>query len=155
MTKRASSGPVYRVLRKDSITHPTCVAAGQDQRNAWLYVHAPTPTVLRLHPPVVEFLQDVLAEVAALPDSAVAGLCPIYRSLRKGSTLSYPQCVVAGRSHRDIWLYVFAATPSAIKLVPRLVEFLQEALADLPAAPAPLIAVPSHLGLPIVQRPGT
>lgn len=133
--RSGGSGPVYWCLLKDSVTHPTCVVAGRDRRTAWLYVHAATPMVLRLHPPVVRFLCDALAE---LTQSSVVELTGVYRSLPKDTTMSYPECLVAGRNRRDVWLHVFAATPGAVKLVPAVVAFLSEALAALPATRAQL-----------------
>jgi len=127
--------PVYRCVLKDSESHPTCVVAGHDRRNCWLYVHATTPTVLRLHPPVVQFLWEALARVAAMPDWPVPGFGPVHWWLPRNTAASYPDCAVTGRSRRDTWLYVYAAAPSAVKLVPQLVEFLQDVLVDLPAAP--------------------
>jgi hypothetical protein len=95
----------------------------------WLYVHATTPTVLRLHPPVVRFLRDVLAE---LPEVSSKSRWVLPRN----TSLTHPQCVTESRDGQ-LWLYVFAATPSTIPLVPRIVAFLREALADLPASSAP------------------
>ena len=152
---RIAPVPVYRVLLKDSETHPTCVVAGRHPRHAWLYVHAATPMVLRLHPPVVKFLRDVLAEVARLPASSMTELGVVYRSLPGNATMSYPECVVAGRSRRDVWLYVFAVTPSMVKLVPRVVAFLSEALADLPAGPAAHAEVSAGFGLALHRDSGT
>jgi hypothetical protein len=100
----------------------------------WLYVHATTPTVLRLHPPVVRFLRDVLAE---LPE--VSGTSRWM--LPRNTSLTHPQCVT-GWHDGQLWLYVFAATPSTIPLVPRIVAFLRAALADLPAS-----SVPAHTEL--------
>ena len=119
-------GPLYRVLLKDSDCFPTCVVAGPDRRRAWLYVHATTPTVLRLHPPVVEFLLTTLAEW----DGADA----MVRSLPADSSVSYPGCVAVGRDGKA-WLYVMSATPSVVPLFPRLVSFLRDVLAELPTVP--------------------
>jgi hypothetical protein len=49
--------------------------------------------------------------------------------------MSYPECAVVPGGDRDqvAWLFVFAATPSAVRLCPDLTRFLREALADLPA----------------------
>jgi hypothetical protein len=107
---------------------PTCVVAGPNRRMTWLYVHATTPTVLRLHPPVVRFLRDVLDELPKV--SGKSWLLP------RDTSLTYPQCVTGWRD-TQMCLYVFAATPSTIPLAPRIVAFLREALADLPATAAP------------------
>lgn len=123
---RMGRGPLYRVLLKDSDCFPTCVVAGPDRRRAWLYVHAATPTVLRLHPPVVDFLLRTLTEW----DGAEA----VVRSLPADSSVSYPGCIVVGRDGRA-WLYVMSATPSVMPLFPRLVSFLREVLAELPTVP--------------------
>lgn len=129
---RRSAGPLYRMLRKDSVTQQyTCVVAGPSRREAWLYVHAPAPTVLRLRPPVVEFLRGVLAELDTAPGS---GSDSRHWALPKGPDCRYPACVVVGQDRADVWLHVFAATPTAVKLVPRVATFLRDALADLPAA---------------------
>ena len=126
--KLMADSPVYRVMLKDLLDSlPTCVVAGPNRHRTWLYVHTPTPLVLRLHPQVVDFLRDVLAELA---DGHT-----LHRSLGKDPTMSYPDCLVVGHGNRA-WLHVFATTPSAVKLHPRTVDFLQEAMADLPATPA-------------------
>jgi len=54
---------IYRCLYYEAGSHPTCVISGQDRHHAWLYVHARTPMVLRLHPQVVRFLRNVIAEL--------------------------------------------------------------------------------------------
>lgn len=99
----------------------------------WLYVHAATPTALRLHPPVVRFLRDVLAALPSRTEPHTSW------SLPRDGRLTYPQCVVTGRRDDESWLYVLAATPSAIPLTPSIVAFLREALEDLPAT-----SVPAH-----------
>ena len=91
------------------------------------------PLVLRLHPPVVRFLRDVLAELAEPPAGPAVEHTAFYRLLPRATELSHPDCVVAGRCPQDAWLHVFAATPGAVRLVPAVVEFLTDALADLPA----------------------
>ena len=63
---RNAWAPVYRLLLKSQWRGegvPTCVVAGPNRHRAWLYVHAATPTVLRLHPQVVRFLLDALREL--------------------------------------------------------------------------------------------
>ena len=130
MANRSPAGalPVYQVMLKDlQDSLPTCVIAGPNRYRTWLYVHALTPMVLRLHPQVVDFLRDALTDLAEGRT--------LHRSLRKDPTMSYPDCLVVGQGDRA-WLHVFAATPSAVKLHPRTVGFLQDALADLPATPA-------------------
>jgi len=127
---RPDAAPVYRMMLKDLWDClPTVVVAGPNRRRTWLYVHALTPLVLRLHPPVVHFLRTVLSELANEPDRVPAG-----RSLPANPQLSYPECRVVGQGD-DMWLYVFAATPSAVRLYPRTVTFLQDVLAELPARP--------------------
>jgi len=120
---------VYRAMVRDWDSLPTCVVAGPNRKMTWLYVHATTPTVLRLHPPVVRFLRDVLAELPEVSDK-------LRWVLPRDTSLTHPQCVTGGRDGQ-LWLYVFAATPSTIPLAPRIVAFLREALADLPASSAP------------------
>jgi len=122
--------PVYRILLKSSWYGdcvPTCVVAGPNRHRAWLYVHTTTPTVLRLHPQVVRFLHDSLTELATPTDNGISCW-----SLPKRTDVSYPGCVV-NRYNDDAWLYVHAATPSTVRLVPSVVEFLLDALAELPA----------------------
>jgi hypothetical protein len=131
----AVSKPVYRAMIRHLDGLPTCVVAGPNRRVTWLYVHATTPTVLRLHPPVVRFLRDVLAELSEGSSESRSWMLP------RDTSLSHPQCVTYWRD-TQAWLYVFAATPSAIPLAPRIVAFLREALADLPAT-----AVPAHTEL--------
>jgi len=129
---RPDAAPVYRVLLKDLWDClPTVVVAGPNRGRTWLYVHALTPLVLRLHPPVVHFLRNVLSELTDEPDRMPAG-----RSLPANPHLSYAECRVVGHGD-DMWLYVFAATPGAVRLYPRTVTFLRDVLADLPARPEP------------------
>lgn len=75
MAKRSEAGarPVYRILLKDSqYLNPTCVVAGRNPRESWLYVHAATPVALKLTPAVVHFLQAALADLPASADAAGA-----------------------------------------------------------------------------------
>jgi len=122
MARRAAAGPVYRAVLKDSVTHPTCVVAGQDRHHAWLYGHATTPMVLRLHPPVVTFLRATLAELHQLSTTLVAEIVPFCRSLARDVKLSYPDCVVIGpESSRGLVACVRPRTSNVVKLVPDLV----------------------------------
>ena len=67
--------PVYRILLKSSdYSNPTCVVAGQNTRESWLYVHAATPVALRLTPNVVRFLRDALA---GLPSAGEKGISEV------------------------------------------------------------------------------
>jgi hypothetical protein len=120
---------VYRLLLKSQWRGegvPTCVVAGPNRHRAWLYVHAATPTVLRLHPQVVRFLLDALRELRAPTGGATA----CWR-LARDTSISYPECVVIRYGDRA-WLHLFAATPSAVQLAPPVVEFLVDALTELP-----------------------
>lgn len=128
--------PVYHCIYSDAGKHPTCVVAGRNRHRAWLYVHTPTPLVLRLHPPVVQFLREVTTELSTLPNSRVIELGIVHRLLRKDTKLSYPECLVTGQA-RDVWLTVFGSAPSSVKLVPQVVDFLHQALAALPATALP------------------
>jgi len=151
MSRRSAAAqwPFYRAMFK-SYTNPTCVVAGPNRQNTWLYVHGTTPTVLRLHPPVIRFLLDTLTELAELPDRAPFEPVPVYRSLRRDATLSHPHCVIAGRNRGDAWLHIHAAAPSAVQLTPSVITFLLDTLTELPAAthrsastsPKPLELVP-------------
>jgi hypothetical protein len=126
---------MYRLLSKDlRYRQPTMVVAGPHRRNTWLYVHATTPTVLRLHPPVVAFLRDALDELTA------TGVGPgpkkvLMWSLPADTHASYPDCVVLRDGAGAAWLHVHAASPSTVRLHPVVIEFLRDALADLPAHP--------------------
>ena len=126
----AGNGPVYRLLLKDFDGFPTVVIAGPNRRRTWLYVHGPTPTVLRLHWPVVRFLRDALGELGTWLDRSEAERGALVCGLPWHET--YPECVLIA-SGRRAWLHVFSATPSVVRLHRRAVRFLQEALADLPA----------------------
>lgn len=131
--------PVYHCIYSEAGTHPTCVVAGRNRHRAWLYVHAPTPLVLRLHPPVVRFLLDAISELSELSGSRVVGLGVVHRLLPRDTHLSHPECLVNGRG-RNVRLTVFGASPSSITLVPPVVRFLEAALAGLPAtAVAPAV----------------
>lgn len=103
------SEPVYWATIRDFDCLPTCVVAGPNRRMTWLYVHATTPTVLRLHPPVVRFLHDVLAQLPSKSSRSRSWVLP------RDTGLSHPQCVT-GFGDGQPWLYVFAATPSTIPL---------------------------------------
>jgi hypothetical protein len=143
--------PVYRVMLR-SHSNPTVVIAGPNRRTAWLYVHTPTPIVLRLHPPVVQFLLDTLRELAEVSDYTTSEPPVLHRSLRRDARMSYPECLIAGRDRDDAWLHIYAATPGAVRLTAPVIEFLLEALAILPAyapAPAGIPEVPS-----LVRRSG-
>jgi len=148
MSRRSavSALPVYRLMLK-TYSNPTCVVAGPNHRTAWLYVHTPTPIVLRLHPPVVEFLLGALSELTERPDDPATETAALYRSLRRNTAMSYPECVIAGRDRNDAWLHVHAASPAAVRLTAPVVEFLLDALAGLPAYPLALVGAPELPGL--------
>jgi len=95
---------VYRVSLKDTEGFPTFVVAGPDRNKVWLYVHDLTPTVLRLHPPVVRFLQAALTELAAWFEQPVAERAPLVWTLPRMN--EYPECVLVA-SHRRAWMHVF------------------------------------------------
>jgi len=121
---------MYRVSLKDTEGFPTFVVAGPDRNRVWLYVHDTTPTVLRLHPPVVRFLRAALTEVAGWFDQPVPERAPLVWTLPRRD--EYPECVLVA-SHQRAWLHVFAARPSVVRLNPGIVTFLlDEGLADLP-----------------------
>src|SRR5215207_2448764 len=107
--------PVYHCIYSEPGRHPTCVVAGRNRHRAWLYVHTPTPLVLRLHPPVVQFLRDVTTELSTQPGSRIVELGTVHRWLPKDTRLSYPECLVTGWTH-NVWLTVFGAAPSTVKL---------------------------------------
>jgi hypothetical protein len=121
--------PVYHASVKDDEGLPTVVVAGPARDRVWLYVHA--TTVLRLHRPVVRFLFDTLHAVNDWFD----------RPQRERDGLAwtlpwdvlYPECVLIA-THRRAWMHVFAASPSVVRLNKRTVQFLQYAVAELPAA---------------------
>lgn len=146
--------PVYRVLLRDSndVQH-TCVVSGPRRGMVWLYVHASAPTVLRLHREVVGFLRPVL-EVLADPDS---GNGPWFWTLHRSSL--YPTCVVTGWG-RQVWLHVFAQSPTAVRLTQPVVAFLADALADLPACDPPparertVLSLRERLAVPVAELVG-
>jgi hypothetical protein len=123
-------GPVYRASLKDGDGFPTVVVAGptRDRGRVWLYVHDLTPTVLRLRPPVVRFLRDALADVADWLVQPEIGRGVLVWTLPRETP--DPECVLVASGWR-VWLHVFAASPSVVRLNTRMVAFLLEALADL------------------------
>lgn len=127
---------IYRCLYHESGSNPTCVISGKDTHHAWLYIHDRTPMVLRLHPQVVQFLRNVIAELDAPRDPCVVDLGLVYWRLERDTSISYPELLVSGRLRRAVWLNVYAATPSSLLLVPKVVDFLRDSLVDLPATPA-------------------
>jgi len=92
--------------------------------------------VLRLHPLVVQFLRDVVAELDAPRTQPVTGLDMVYRRLEPDAAMSYPELRVSGRPRRAVWLNVHTAPPSALLLAPKVVDFLRNGLAGLPVTPA-------------------
>ena len=130
------SNPLCRIMPKHHDSHPTCMIIGPNRHTTWLTVHAPTPTLLRLHPPVVGFLHEALTQIVTTADPSLT------LTLAKDTQLYFPACVVTGCRDGEAWLYVCAATPSAVRLHRRLIQFLREALADLPATP-PIDAKPA------------
>jgi len=109
----------------------------------WLAVHTPAPTVVRLWPQVVRFLVDSL-EASTKPGPAM-----VWRLPRE---IDHPEYVVLRVPAGDPWLYVFGPAPNALRVTPRRIGFLREALGDLPAtSPAharvhtspPMAAVPA------------
>lgn len=123
-------GPVYRVSLKDYRGFPTFVVAGPDRHRVWLYVHDLTPTVLRLHPPVVRFLLAALTELAGWFEQPVAQRAPVVWTLPRED--DFPECVLVA-SHQRAWMHVFAARPSVVRFNPGIVTFLlDEGLLGLP-----------------------
>jgi len=122
--------PVYRVSLKDTEGFPTFVVAGPDRNRVWLYVHDLTPTVLRLHPPVVRFLLDAMTELAGWFEQPVVERAPLMWTLPRMN--EFPECVLIASQQRA-WIHVFAARPSVMRLNPGIVTFLlDEGLANLP-----------------------
>jgi len=129
----AGRGPVYCVSLKDWEGFPTVVVAGPDRERVWLYGHGPcVPTVLRLHRPVVRFLVDALADVADWFDQPRKCRGGLLWTLPRGG-VDYPECVLVASDARA-WLQVYAMAPSVLRLNERIVAFLRQAVADLPAA---------------------
>lgn len=118
--------PVYWAMVKGRDSLTTCVVAGPNRHRTWLYVHNPTPTVLRLHSDVIVFLRDVLEQVAHGPTEGNE----VWR-LPKNTQLSHPECLVV-RAGEVVSLHVLAATPTAVHLAPITVKFLSDVLAQLP-----------------------
>lgn len=92
--------------------------------------------VLRLHPLVVQFLRDVIAELDAPRTQHVVGLDMVYWRLEPDTLMSYPELRVSGRPRRAVWLNVHTVPPSALLLAPKVVDFLRTGLAGLPVTPA-------------------
>jgi hypothetical protein len=126
MGKRSEvTDPVCRILPKDVDGLATFAIYGPNRRMTWLAVHALTPTVVRLWPQVVRFLSDALDELADPSNRSLWWQLPRHDE--------YPEYVVIKTPGGDPWLYVFAASPNAVRLTPDRVAFLRQALADLPA----------------------
>lgn len=124
-------GPVYRIMVRNSRSVPaTWVVSGPSHRRVWLYVHSAVPVQVRLRRPVVAFLSHVAAELAAEP-TGVRGLRAW--TIRPASNWDYPPLVVQEQEFGPARLHVFARVPSVVALVPPVVSFLGEALADLPS----------------------
>lgn len=77
---------VCRVSLKDSERFPTFVVAGPTRHLVWLYAHDLTPTVLRLHPPVVRFLRTALTELVAWFEQPVYEQAPLVWTLLATTT---------------------------------------------------------------------
>jgi hypothetical protein len=129
--KPAFRGPVYEISLKDWEGFPTVVVAGPDREHLWLYVHESTPTMLRLHRWIVRFLLDALRDVNTWLDQPENQRSALVWTLPREPTLS-PECVLIA-TNRRVWMHVFAANPSVVRLNERTVEFLLYALVNLPA----------------------
>jgi hypothetical protein len=126
MGKRSQvSNPICRVMTKDVDGVATFAVYGPNRKLVWLSVHSVTPTVVRLWPEVVRFLRDTLDELADPSNASMMWRLP--------RSDIHPEYVVIKVPDGSPWLYVFAASPNAIRLTPDRVTFLREALADLPA----------------------
>ncbi|MGH8572655.1 MAG: hypothetical protein ACREX8_08775 [Gammaproteobacteria bacterium] len=123
----------YRLLVNDRNGLPTTVIAGPDRRRAWLYVHARTPTVLRLHPPVVRFLRDALTDLNNWLEPSTTERGTLTWILSRRDYYNYPDCILTARDGQA-WLNVLAATPSTVQLHRPLMNFLRATLAQLPTA---------------------
>jgi len=121
---------VYRASLKDDWGFPTVVVAGPTRKRGrmWLYVHDVTPTVLRLHPPVVRFLLDSLTELGDWFERPRNKRPAVVWTLPRSD--DHPECVLVASGQRAR-LHVFAASPSMVRINERIVAFLLDALADL------------------------
>lgn len=128
MGKR-ESGPICRVMTRWDDGVATFSVFGVDRTLIWWAVHALTPTVVRLWPHVVRFLRDALDELSDPANQTTAWRLPHAKGQYN------PEIVVFRAPDGDPWLYVFAASPNAVRLTPARVAFLREALADLPPQP--------------------
>lgn len=129
MGKRSQiTDPICHVMTRDIDGLATFAVYGPNRKLVWLSVHALTPTVVRLWPLVVRFLLDTLDELTDRSNTTVTWRLP--------KTSINPEYVVIRVPVGDPWLYIFAASPNAIRLNPKRIAFLQEALANLPAMAA-------------------
>ena len=123
--------PIYRILVRDSHAIPhTWVVSGPSRRQTWLYVHSAVPVQGRLRRPVVAYLRHV---AAGLPGEliGVRGLQPW--TIQPASNWAYPPLVAQEQDYGPARLHVFARVPAVVALVPSVLAFLTDALADLPA----------------------
>jgi hypothetical protein len=125
MGKR-ESGPICRVMTRWDDGVATLSVFGPNRTMIWWAVHATAPTIVRLWPHVVRFMRDALDELSDSTNQTTAWRLP-YKVAEYN-----PEIAVFRVKDGHPWLYVFAASPSAVRLTPARVSFLREALADLP-----------------------
>jgi hypothetical protein len=125
-------GTVCRVMTRGVDGVATFAVYGPSRDMVWLSVHALTPTVVRLWPLVVRFLRDALADLADPTNATIVWQLP--------RTDEYPEYVLLRVPGGDPWLYIYAASPNAIRLTEDRRAFLREALADLPTMAAEHVA---------------
>ena len=120
--------PMCQVMTRGIDGVATFAVYGPDPSMVWLSVHATTPSVIRLWPLVVRFLLDTLDDLADPANTTLQWRLP--------SSSLHPELVIIRVPDGDPWLYVFAASPSAIDLTDDRKAFLRKALAELPAMAA-------------------
>jgi hypothetical protein len=126
--KRQPGRPICKVMTRGADGTATFAVYGPNQDMVWLAVHAVTPTVVRLWPLVVRFLRDTLDELTDPSNTTVMWRLP--------PATVHPEYVIIRVPDGDPWLYLFAASPNAIRLTKDRLAFLQEALAELPTMAA-------------------
>jgi hypothetical protein len=62
---RATPVVMWSLPGNSQVSYPECVVLRDRARDAWLHVYAASPSTVRLHPTVIEFLRAALADLPA------------------------------------------------------------------------------------------
>lgn len=127
-TRSPAQRPICQVMTRGTDGTATFAVYGPNRNMVWLSVHAVTPTVVRLWPLVVRFLRDTLDELTDPFSTTIMWQLP--------AATAHPEYIVIRVPDDDPWLYLFAASPNAIRLTEDRQAFLRDALANLPAMAA-------------------